>query len=85
MLNMFYCCKIDQHETDNMDQVKIVSLQVLTFSVPGRHGNEPADAGSPHGTDHCLHREGIPRYPRKEGGRKAEAGHDRILTLEMKL
>lgn len=58
---------------------------MLTFSVPGRHGNEPADTGSPHGTDHCPHGEGISRHPREEGGWEAEAGHDHILTLEMRL
>lgn len=51
---------------NNMGQdPREASLHMLTFSVPGRHGNEPADSGSPHGANHCFHGEGISHHPRK--------------------
>lgn len=56
----------------------------LTLSVPGGHGDDPADPSLSHGADHRRHGEGVARHPRKEGGREAEAGHDHILSFEMR-
>ena len=57
----------------------------LTLSVPGGHGDDPADPGLSHGTDHGVHGQGVARHCREEGGREAKAGHDHVLSFEMSL
>ena len=57
----------------------------LTLSVPGGHGDDPVDLDLSHGAHHCLHGLSVSRHPQVEGGREAEAGHDRVLSFEMSL
>lgn len=57
----------------------------LTLSVPGRHGNDPADSCLSHGADHRVHGQGVSRHAREDGGGEAETGHDHVLPLKMSL
>lgn len=65
--------------------MKIGLCAVLTFSVPGGHGDDPVDSGLSHGADHSIHGHRVARHRREDGGREAEARHDHILSFEMSL
>lgn len=66
-------------------KVTLGHYEELTVSIPGGHGDDPVDLGFSHGTDHRFYGQGVSCHSWEDRGWETEAGHDHILSFEMRL